>query len=81
MYEVKLTKKSSKQLNALDEKIKIRYIRFFKELKLQPFLGRLSEAEYHAHVNYRWVAVWTVDRTKRLVTVTYVGSRESAPYK
>jgi mRNA-degrading endonuclease RelE of RelBE toxin-antitoxin system len=80
VYEIKFNKKSLKQLIDLDEKIKIKYIRFFKELKLQPFLGKLSETEYHAHIKYHWVAVWEIDKQTETVIITYIGSREDAPY-
>jgi mRNA-degrading endonuclease RelE of RelBE toxin-antitoxin system len=80
MYKIELTKRSLKQLEKLDENIKIQYIRLFKELKLNPFLGKLTKTTYHSHVKYHWVAVWEVDQNTKTATVTYVGSREGAPY-
>lgn len=80
MYKVTLTKRSLKQLDKLDEQIKIQYIKFFRTLRTQPFLGKLSETTYHAHVKYHWVAVWEIDKDAASILVTYVGSREDAPY-
>jgi mRNA-degrading endonuclease RelE of RelBE toxin-antitoxin system len=80
MYRVELTKKSFKQLSKLEESIKLQYIRLFRELRHIPFLGKLSETTYHTHIKYSWVAVWEVDKQTKTVTITYIGSREDAPY-
>jgi mRNA-degrading endonuclease YafQ of YafQ-DinJ toxin-antitoxin module len=50
------------------------------ELKHAPFVGQLSKGRYHAHITYRWVAVWEVDKEAMTVAFTYIGSREDAPY-
>ncbi len=46
-----------------------------------PNYSKLADGSHHCHLSYRYVAVWTVtDETVRIVEVTYVGSRENAPY-
>jgi len=43
--------------------------------------SKLTNGRYHCHLNYRYVAVWDViDNEIRILEVTYVGSREGAPY-
>jgi hypothetical protein len=40
-----------------------------------------SGGRYHCHLNYSFVVVWeVVDEKIRILEVTYVGSREDAPY-
>ena len=41
---------------------------------------KLSGTTYHTHIKYKWVAVWDVDKKAKVVTITYIGSRENAPY-
>ena len=43
--------------------------------------SKLTYGRYHCHLNYSFVAVWEVaDNEIRILEVTYVGSREDAPY-
>ena len=43
--------------------------------------SKLAHGRYHCHLNYSFVAVWeVVDNEIRILEVTYVGSREDAPY-
>ena len=43
--------------------------------------SKLPHARFHCHLNRNYVAVWqVVDNEVRILEVTYVGSRESAPY-
>ncbi len=43
--------------------------------------SKLTNGRYHCHLNYSFVAVWEViDSEIRIMEVTYVGSREDAPY-
>lgn len=43
--------------------------------------SKLTHGRYHCHLNYSFVAVWEVtDDEIRILEVTYVGSREGAPY-
>ena len=47
-----------------------------------PNYSKLSDGSHHCHLSYSYVAVWTViDDKIRIVEVTYVGSRENAPYE
>jgi mRNA-degrading endonuclease RelE of RelBE toxin-antitoxin system len=80
MFELELKNKAKKQLSKLDISLKAAYVAFFQGLKINPFLGKLSETSYHAHVKYHWVAVWEVDKLREMITITYIGSREDAPY-
>ena len=40
----------------------------------------LGKNLYHCHLDYSWVAVWYCEGASIIVEVTYVGSREDAPY-
>ena len=42
--------------------------------------SKLDENKYHCHLDYNWVAVWYWEKDSIVVEVTYVGSREKAPY-
>lgn len=46
-----------------------------------PSYSKLADGSHHCHLNYRYVAVWRVVANQvQFVEVTYVGSRENAPY-
>ena len=46
-----------------------------------PNYSKLADGSHHCHLNYSYVAVWrVVDKQVQIVEVTYVGSRENAPY-
>ena len=80
MYKVGYTGKSKKQLAGLSQSLRFEFVLFFKQLQTNPFIGKLSENTYHAHIKYKWVAVWEVDKQAKEVILTYIGSREGAPY-
>jgi len=43
--------------------------------------SKLTRERFHCHLNYRYVAIWEIlDKEIRIMEVTYVGSREGAPY-
>lgn len=42
--------------------------------------SELKKDVYHCHLDYHWVAVWHCEKDSIVVEVTYVGSREKAPY-
>ncbi len=43
--------------------------------------SKLSDGSHHCHLSYSYVAVWcVVDKKIKIVEITYVGSREDAPY-
>lgn len=80
MYTVGYTGKSKKQLESLSKNLRLEFVLLFKQLAQNPFMGKLLDATYHTHIKYKWVAVWVVDKKAKTVTVTYIGSREDAPY-
>jgi mRNA-degrading endonuclease RelE of RelBE toxin-antitoxin system len=46
-----------------------------------PNYSKLAPHRYHCHLNYSYVAVWEEkDGQLNIIEVTYVGSREDAPY-
>lgn len=46
-----------------------------------PNYSKLGDGKHHCHLNYSYVAVWIEeDKQLRIIEVTYVGSRENAPY-
>ncbi len=46
-----------------------------------PNYSKLTYERYHCHLSYDFVAVWiVVDEKIKILEVTYVGSREDAPY-
>jgi mRNA-degrading endonuclease YafQ of YafQ-DinJ toxin-antitoxin module len=60
--------------------LRFEFVLLFRQLAQNPFIGKLSDITYHTHIKYKWVAVWDVNKTEKTVTITYVGSREKAPY-
>ena len=43
--------------------------------------SKLGRDIHHCHLTYRYVAIWKVESKKdKIIGVTYVGSREKAPY-
>lgn len=46
-----------------------------------PNYSKLADGSHHCQLNYSYVAVWVEDvKQLKIIEVTYVGSRESAPY-
>ena len=46
-----------------------------------PNYSKLADGSHHCHLTYRYVAVWIEeDKELKLIEVSYVGSRENAPY-
>lgn len=46
-----------------------------------PNYSKLGTNTHHCHLSFRYVMVWrVVDKTIQIVEVTYVGTREKAPY-
>lgn len=80
MFKVRFTNTSNKQYQKLEKNIRFHYTLFLKRLEADPFIGKLSDNIYHSHVKYHWVLVWEIDKENGIVTITYAGSRESAPY-
>ncbi|MDR2870823.1 MAG: hypothetical protein LBV04_10260, partial [Deferribacteraceae bacterium] len=60
MFTIEFTSRSIKQLRKLERNLRIQYAVFFITLMTNPFIGKLDDVTYHAHVKYHWVAVWKV---------------------
>ncbi len=46
-----------------------------------PNYSKLSGGKHHCHLTYSYVAIWIVENKKlKIIEVSYVGSRENAPY-
>jgi hypothetical protein len=45
-----------------------------------PNYSKLGPDTYHCHLARKWEAVWTHKTGSNTIEVTYVGSREGAPY-
>lgn len=46
-----------------------------------PNYSKLGGNRHHCHLSYSYVVVWEVmENELRIIEVTYVGSRENAPY-
>lgn len=46
-----------------------------------PNYSKLDGGRHHCHLSYRYVAVWIEENKElKIIEVTYVGSREKAPY-
>lgn len=46
-----------------------------------PNYSKLADGSHHCHLSYSYVAVWVEeDKQLKIIEVTYVGSRENAPY-
>lgn len=87
-WKVKIKKKVFKNLRKLPPNI----CELFEELvvNLQEFgpirgdwpnYSKLVDGSHHCHLNYSYVVVWIVlENEVKIMEVTYVGSRENAPY-
>lgn len=42
--------------------------------------SKLGKNKYHCHLSYHWAACWYWEKKTIEIEVTYVGSREDAPY-
>ncbi len=46
-----------------------------------PNYSKLKKGEHHCHLTYNYVVVWIEENKQlKIIEVTYVGSRENAPY-
>ena len=87
-WEVKISKQAQKGNAKLPKRVR----QLFEALLLDlvktgpiqfewPNYSKLTKGRYHCHLNYSFVVVWEVDGNEiRVIEVTYVGSREGAPY-
>jgi len=87
-WTVRFHKKSAKDLNKLPKKIHESLVELVNDIIVSgpvrgdwPNYSKLADGSHHCHLNYRSVVVWVVVNNEiRIVEVTYVGSRENAPY-
>jgi len=87
-WNVQIKKKTVKSLKRLPNSIQEAIEALAADIRASgpirgdwPNYSRLSDGSHHCHLSYRYVAVWVViDNTVKIVEVTYVGSRENAPY-
>lgn len=86
-YIVGWKRKTDKQINKCPRNIQDKFWRLVADIKtsgpIQKSWRNFSELDkdvYHCHLDYSWVAVWRCEKGSIIVEVTYVGSREKAPY-
>lgn len=86
-YDVRIGKKVLKTLRKMPRDARVRFGQLAEDLRQSgpiradwPNYSKLSEAEYHCHLSYRWVACWRHHKGTIVIEVYYAGSREDAPY-
>ncbi len=87
-WTVHISNKAAKRAKKLPPKVRDLFEALLVDLsKIGPIqyewpnYSKLTHARYHCHLNYGFVAVWEVTNSQiRILEVTYVGSREDAPY-
>ena len=87
-WKVKIRGRVYKSVQNLPIKVQLIWMELIMDLKTSgpvqyqwPNYSKLDQKRFHCHLNYRYVAVWVqVDKVDRTLEVTYVGSREKAPY-
>lgn len=88
MWVVKMKRKQERKLAALPDNVQNLYQDLKEDLKHQgpeqpswKNYSKLGKNKYHCHLNYHYVACWTVvDEYQLILEVYYVGSRENAEY-
>jgi len=87
-WTVQFSSKAAKQLKKLPEATQKRARALVTDIEHSgPIRGdwsnysKLGKNRHHCHLTYRYVIVWQIiDQRIQVVEVTYVGSREKAPY-
>lgn len=87
-WRVSVSKKAAKSARKVPKKVQILFQTLLIDLVMDgpiqhewPNYSRLSNGIYHCHLNYNYVVVWVEEnRELKIIEVTYVGSRENAPY-
>jgi hypothetical protein len=87
MYSVVIKRKLERNIQKLPRNVQVLFIVLRDELAeegpIQPEwknYGILSEGSYHCHLGLHHAACWRCEKKSIVIEVTYVGSRESAPY-
>ena len=86
-YEVTVSKKALKNIQKMPVREQMRFDQLAMDLRANgpvqvewPNYSKLSHAEYHCHLSYKWVACWRHHQGEIRIEVYYAGSRENAPY-
>ena len=88
-WKVNYSKKAAKQFSKLPANIKVLMAALTVDLSINGAIpgkkwrnySKLGKGQYHCHLNYSYVACWSVvDKKIKLMEIYYVGSRENAPY-
>ena len=87
-WNVRIHKRAEKRARKIPANIRVLLGTLVRDLILSgpsqsewPNYSKLTHGRYHCHLNYSFVAVWEViDKEIQVLEVTYVGSREDAPY-
>ncbi len=87
-WKVRVHKKAAKRAEKMPLNVRVIFGALIRDLVQYgpaqpewPNYSKLTHARFHCHLNYSYAAVWeVVDNEVRILEVTYVGSREDAPY-
>lgn len=87
-WRVRVSKKAAKRAKKVPRKVQILFQTLLVDLATVgpiqhewPNYSKLEEMKYHCHLDYNYVVVWVEEnRELKIIEVTYVGSRENAPY-
>jgi mRNA-degrading endonuclease RelE of RelBE toxin-antitoxin system len=87
-WTVNIKKKVIKGLKKLPKKVQEDLLALVADLEDTgpvrgdwPNYSKLADGSHHCHLSYSYVAVWfQEDKQLKIIEVTYVGSREDAPY-
>jgi mRNA-degrading endonuclease RelE of RelBE toxin-antitoxin system len=87
-WTVKVARKAAKRALKLPRRVQVLLQTLLVDLGATgptqhewPNYSRLTDGRYHCHLTHRHVAVWVeLNGESRIIEVTYVGSREGAPY-
>ena len=87
-WGVRIHKKAAKRAKKLPQNVQVLFAALVRDLILSGPVqhewanySKLTHGRFHCHLNRSYVAVWAVmDNEIRILEVTYVGSREDAPY-
>jgi len=87
-WTVRFHQKTAKSVKKLPKKINESLVELVNDTMASgpvrgdlPDYSKLADGSHHCHLNYSYVVVWVVvNHEVKIVEVTYVGSRENAPY-
>ena len=87
-WTVRVHKKAAKRARKMPLPPQVLFDALLRDLMLNgpiqpewPNYSKLTHDRFHCHLKHSFVAVWeVVNNEVRILEVTYVGSREDAPY-